>query len=103
MFSFLSDCFRGFKLKFKRLEPVPPRAELKALDRASMVAPKMTKEVAEPLLTLKEAKELGHPLFRDLVPYSVHVTVGEYASRRDHLVKNTIIDELEYLNAELQE
>lgn len=79
------------------------KSELKALDRASMVSPKTTKEVAEPIFFLKEGKEFGRLLFRNLVPYSVHVAAKEYTSRKDHIVENTIIDELEYLNTELQE
>ena len=87
----------------KYAEPVPPQAELKALDRASMVSPKMSKEMVQPILTLNESNELGQPLFNNLVPYSVHVAADNYASRKNYLVKTTIIDKLEYLNAELQE
>ena len=68
-----------------------------------MVSPKLSKEVAQPVATLKESDRLGQSLFNNLVPYSVHVATGNYVSRKEHLLKTTIIDKLEHLNAELQE
>lgn len=85
------------------LLPVPPKSELKTLDRASMVATKVPVEVADPLSMLGENGELGRPLFSKLVPYSVHVAASIYADRRDRLVSNTIIDELEGLTARLHD
>ena len=68
-----------------------------------MVSPKMTKEVTQPILILSENKELGQPLFKNLIPFPIHAAADNYASRKDYLVKTTIIDKLEHLNAELQE
>ncbi|KAK8175603.1 BRO1-like domain-containing protein [Phyllosticta citrichinensis] len=84
------------------LLPVPPKSELKTLDRASMVAAKIPKEVSDPLSMLGDNGELGRPLFSKLVPYSVHVAASIYADRRDRLVNKTI-DELEDLTARIHE
>ncbi|KAK8168252.1 pH-response regulator protein-like protein palA/RIM20 [Phyllosticta citrichinensis] len=84
------------------LLPVPPKSELETLDRASMVAAKIPKEVSDPLFMLGDNGELGRPLFSKLVPYSVHVAASIYADRRDRLVNKTI-DELEDLTARIHE
>lgn len=85
------------------LMPEPPKSELKILDRASMVAPKVPKEVSHSNEMLSDHGELGRPLFARLVPYSVHVAASIYADRRDRLVNNTIIAELETLTQRIQE
>lgn len=82
------------------LEPVPPKPELKTLDRATMVSAKTTKEVSDPLSILGENSDLGRPLFSKLVPYSVHIAASIYGDRRDRLVNKTI-DELEGLTARI--
>ena len=82
---------------------MPSDTDIKALERVNMVSPKVLKEVAQPVTSLNENDELGRPLFNTLVPYSVHIAAGNYVSRKEHLVKTTIIDKLEHLNAELQE
>lgn len=80
------------------LIPEPSKSELKYLDRASMVGPKVPKEVSQSQELLGDGgSELGRPLFAKLVPYSVHVAASIYADRRDRLVNNTIIAELEAL------
>ncbi|KAK7509497.1 BRO1-like domain-containing protein [Phyllosticta citriasiana] len=84
------------------LLPVPPKSELKTLDRASMVAARVPKEVSDPLSMLGDNGELGRPLFSKLVPYSVHVAASIYADRRDRLVNKTI-EELEDLTARIHE
>ncbi|KAK8435982.1 BRO1-like domain-containing protein [Phyllosticta citricarpa] len=84
------------------LVPVPPKSELKTLDRASMVAARVPKEVSDPLSMLGDNGELGRPLFSKLVPYSVHVAASIYADRRDRLVNKTV-DELEDLTARIHE
>ncbi|KAK7542307.1 BRO1-like domain-containing protein [Phyllosticta citribraziliensis] len=84
------------------LLPVPPKSELKTLDRAGMVAAKIPKEISDPLSMLGDNGELGRPLFSKLVPYSVHVAASIYADRRDRLVNKTI-DELEDLTARIHE
>ncbi|KAL2352790.1 BRO1-like domain-containing protein [Cryomyces antarcticus] len=85
------------------LIPVPPKSELKTLDRASMVAAKVSKEVSDSSSMLGDHGEFGRPLFAKLVPYSVHVAASIYADRRDRLVNHTIIDELEGLTNKIHE
>ena len=85
------------------LLPEPSKSELKTLERASMVASKVPKEVANSQETLGDHGELGKPLFAKLVPYSVHVAASIYADRRDRLVNNTIIAELEALTSRIHE
>lgn len=77
--------------------PVPPKSELKPLDRATMVSSKVPKEIAEATSMLGEGSELGPLLFNKLVPYSVHVAASIYADRRDRLVNQDIVDELEVM------
>lgn len=86
------------------LIPEPSKSELKTLDRASMVGPKIPKEVSHSQEMLgAEGSEFGRPLFAKLVPYSVHVAASIYADRRDRLVNNTIIAELEALTQSIHE
>jgi programmed cell death 6-interacting protein len=85
------------------LLPVTPKAELKILDRANMVVSRVPKEVAESNSMLGERGELGPALFSKLVPYSVHLAASIYVDRRDRLVNNTIIEELEGLTTQIHE
>ena len=85
------------------LQPEPPKSQLKVLDRASMVSAKVPPEVSDSQGMLGERGELGQPLFTKLVPYSVHVAVSIYADRRDRLVNNNIISELEALTQKIHE
>ncbi|KAK5138371.1 hypothetical protein LTR08_003432 [Meristemomyces frigidus] len=85
------------------LLPEPPKSELKVLDRASMVAARVPKEVSNSQDMLGDCGELGKPLFAKLVPYSVHVAASIYADRRDRLVNNTIIAELDAMTQRIQE
>lgn len=85
------------------LVPEPPKSELRVLDRASMVAARVPKEVSHSQEMLGDHGELGKPLFAKLVPYSVHVAASIYADRRDRLVNNTIIAELETLTQRVHE
>ena len=84
------------------LIPVPPKSELKALDRAPMATAKVPKEVSDPISMLGENGAFGQPLFAKLVPYAVHVAASIYVERRDRLVNTTIIDELEGLTDNLR-
>lgn len=82
----------------------PSKSELKVLDRASMVSAKVPKEVSDSTSMLTEhGSELGKPLFAKLVPYSVHVAASIYVDRRDRLINNTIISELETLTQRIHE
>ncbi|KAJ8114705.1 hypothetical protein OPT61_g3486 [Boeremia exigua] len=85
------------------LLPVPPKAELKILDRANMVVSRVPKEIAESNALLGEKGELGPALFSKLVPYSVHLAASIYVDRRDRLVNTTIAEELENLTAQIHE
>ncbi|KAF2840799.1 BRO1-domain-containing protein [Patellaria atrata CBS 101060] len=84
------------------LLPVPPKSELRTLDRAKMVDSRVPKEVSESISMLSENGPLGRPLFTKLVPYSVHVAASIYVDRRDRLVNQTI-DELEDLTTKIHE
>ncbi|KAF2709333.1 BRO1-domain-containing protein [Pleomassaria siparia CBS 279.74] len=85
------------------LLPVPPKSELKILDRANMVVSRVPKEVADSNALLGEGGELGPALFSKLVPYSVHLAASIYVDRRDRLVNKTIVDELEALTNQIHD
>lgn len=68
-----------------------------------MAIARIPAEVANPTEKLGEHAEFGPPLFTKLVPYSVHVAVSIYEERRDRLVNQNIIRELENLNEKLHE
>ena len=85
------------------LMPVPPKSELKTLDRAGMATPRVPQEVADPASMLGDKKPFGQPLFSKLVPYAVHIAVSIYEQRKERLVNSTIIDELESLTNKLKE
>ncbi|KAH8677542.1 BRO1-like domain-containing protein [Xylariales sp. PMI_506] len=85
------------------LNIVPPKSELKILDRASMAVPRVPPQVSAPLDHLGEKGEFGPALFTKLVPYSVHIAVSIYEERRDRLVNQNIIAELEVLNERIHE
>ncbi|KAI2634109.1 BRO1-domain-containing protein [Hypomontagnella submonticulosa] len=85
------------------LNPVPPKSELKILDRATMAAARIPPQLSAPLDYLSEKGEFGPPLFTKLVPYSVHIAVSIYEERRDRLVNQNIIAELETLNERIHE
>ena len=52
---------------------------------------------------LSDTGPFGAPLFAKLVPFAVHIAANIYAERRDRLVNNAIIDELEAMTAKLHE
>jgi len=85
------------------LLPVPPKAELKILDRANMVKSRVPKEVADSNALLGDNGELGPALFSKLVPYSVHLAASIYVDRRDRLVNSSIIEDLEALTAQIHD
>ena len=85
------------------LIPVSPKSELKTLDRANMVIAKPPKEVAEGISMLGEGAPFGHPLFAKLVPYAVHKAASIYAERRDRLVNQSIITDLEAMTMKLRD
>lgn len=85
------------------LNTVPPKSELKSLERANMVIARVPKEVSEPHEFLGDHKEFGQPLFAHLVPYAVHMAASIYEERRDRLVNTQIIEELEKLNTKIHD
>ncbi|RFU26102.1 hypothetical protein B7463_g10238, partial [Scytalidium lignicola] len=84
-------------------EPVPPKSELKKLDRANMAIARVPKEVSDPAEFIGHDKEFGPPLFEKLVPFAVHIAASIYEERRDRLVNNNIIDELELLTTTIHD
>lgn len=85
------------------LSPVPPKSELKTLDRASMVDSKAPSQVTDAISMLGENGPLGQPLFSKLVPYAVHIAASIYSDRRDRLVNESLIGELESMTDKLRE
>ncbi|USW58432.1 Putative vacuolar protein-sorting protein Bro1 [Septoria linicola] len=85
------------------LIPEPSKSELRPLDRASMVQSRVPKEVSNSQEMLGDKSELGKPLFSKLVPYAVHVAASIYSDRRDRLVNNSIIAELDAMNVRIHE
>lgn len=83
--------------------PIPPKSELKTLDRANMVAARPPKEVQDGISLLGEGLPFGRPLFAKLVPYAVHVAASIYIERRDRLVNQSIIADLEGMTARLRD
>ncbi|KND94256.1 pH-response regulator protein palA/prr-1, partial [Tolypocladium ophioglossoides CBS 100239] len=83
------------------LSPVPPKSELKILDRFNMSEAKVPPEVANPYEFLGDKAEFGPALFSRLVPFSVHVAISIYEERRDRMVNQNIIQELETLTEKI--
>ncbi|KAA8907826.1 BRO1-like domain-containing protein [Sphaerosporella brunnea] len=83
--------------------PVPPPASLPRISRASMVSARIPKEVSEGTSMLSDTGPYSAPLFAKLVPFAVHLAATIYVERRDRLVNNTIVDELENLTAKLHD
>jgi programmed cell death 6-interacting protein len=84
-------------------DPVPPKSELKTLERANMAVAKIPKEVSEPSAFIGDNGEFGPPLFAKLVPFAVHVAASIYEERRDRLVNTNIIEELEILTTKIHD
>ncbi|KAK4172330.1 putative pH-response regulator protein [Triangularia setosa] len=85
------------------LQIVPPKPELKILERANMALARVPPQVAKPYEYFGDHAEFGPALFTKLVPFSVHVAVSIYEERRDRLVNNNIIAELETMTDRLHE
>ncbi|XHG00562.1 hypothetical protein AWENTII_003998 [Aspergillus wentii] len=85
------------------LNPVPPKSELKTVERASMVAAKAPSQVTDAISMLGDNGPLGQPLFSKLVPYAVHIAASIYSDRRDRLVNENVIGELETMTDKLRE
>lgn len=84
------------------LQSVPHKSELKTIGRAGMATPRAPEEVANPASALGDDGTFGQPLFAKLVPYAVHVAASIYEERKNRLVNNSIIDEIESLTNNLK-
>ncbi|KAJ5934716.1 hypothetical protein N7466_004263 [Penicillium verhagenii] len=85
------------------LNPVPTKSELKAIDRASMVAAKAPTQVTDAISMLGNNGPLGQPLFARLVPYAVHIAASIYSDRRDRLINESLVGELESMTDKLRD
>ncbi|KAJ5144087.1 uncharacterized protein N7515_002874 [Penicillium bovifimosum] len=85
------------------LNPVPPKSELRAIERASMVMAKAPSQVTDAISMLGSNGPLGQPLFSKLVPYAVHIAASIYTDRRDRLVNDNLIGELESMTDKLRD
>jgi programmed cell death 6-interacting protein len=68
-----------------------------------MAVARVPPQVAKPYEFFGDHAEFGPALFTKLVPFSVHVAVSIYEERRDRLVSNNIIAELETMTAKLHQ
>ncbi|KAG6301965.1 hypothetical protein E4U09_004141 [Claviceps aff. purpurea] len=80
------------------LNPVPLKSELRLLERANMALARVRPQVTKPFDYLGDKAEFGPALFCKLVPFSVQVAISIYEERRDRMVNQNIIQELETLN-----
>ncbi|XMA12883.1 hypothetical protein WAI453_005674 [Rhynchosporium graminicola] len=85
------------------LNPVPPKSELKTLERAAMAVAKVPKEISDPASFIGDKGEFGPPLFAKLVPFAVHVAASIYEERRDRVVNTNIVEELEILTTKIHD
>ena len=85
------------------LQPETPKSEMRLLDRTNMVAAKAPADVQNGISLLGAGKAFGPALFEKLVPYAVHQAASIYADRRDRLVNQSIIVDLESMTARLRE
>ncbi|KAI5288166.1 pH-response regulator protein palA/rim20 [Ascosphaera aggregata] len=85
------------------LHPVPPKSGLKPIERANMVGSKAPPEVTDAISMIGEKAPLGPPLFSKLVPYAVHIAASIYTDRRDRLVSQTLVGEIESMTTKLRE
>ena len=83
------------------LNLVPPKSELKTLERAGMVVARVPPDVSAPQDFLGDNAAFGPPLFAKLVPFAVHLAASIYQERRDRLVHTQIIEPLDLLTAKI--
>ncbi|KAH7347267.1 BRO1-like domain-containing protein [Plectosphaerella cucumerina] len=83
------------------MDPVPPKSELKILERFNMAKAVVPPEIENPFDYLGDQTEFGPPLFAQLVPFAVHAAITIYEQRRDRLVNTSIIQPLEDLTERL--
>jgi len=83
--------------------PVPPASALPPIQKATMAKSVVPKEITEAQTNLTETGPYGAPLFAKLVPFAVHLAASIYAEKRDKLVDNELIGELEALTTKLHD
>ncbi|VUC36723.1 unnamed protein product [Clonostachys rosea] len=83
------------------LNAVPPKSELKILERANMAVARIPPQVANPYQYLGDQAEYGPALFARLVPFAVHLAISIYEERRDRMVNQSIVQKLESLTEEI--
>lgn len=84
------------------LLPVPSKSELDILQRANMVSARAPTEVSDGISLLGPNQPFGNPLFEKLVPYAVHQAASIYADRRDRLVNQSIIADIDSMTDQLR-
>ena len=67
-----------------------------------MAVPVVPAQVSAPLDHMGDGASLGPLLFAKLVPFAVHAAVSVYEQRRDTLVNESIVMQLEALNAKMR-
>lgn len=67
-----------------------------------MAVARVPKQVSDPYEFLGDQAEFGPALFSRLVPFSVHVATSIYEERRDRMVSQTIIQQLETMTEQFQ-
>ncbi|KAF4981377.1 hypothetical protein FZEAL_2807 [Fusarium zealandicum] len=82
---------------------VPPKSELKILDRANMAVARVPAQVSNPYDYFGDRAEFGPALFSRLVPFSVHVAISIYEERRDRVISHNIIEQLEKLTEKIHD
>ncbi|KAK7420562.1 pH-response regulator protein palA/rim20 [Neonectria magnoliae] len=85
------------------LNAVPPKSDLKILDRANLAVARIPAQIANPYEYFGDRAEFGPALFSRLVPFSVHVATSIYEERRDRMVNQNIIQELENLTEKIHD
>lgn len=100
---FLSKSLSIFPVnaRLTSVDVVPPKSELKILERANMAVARVPKQVSDPYEFFGDKAEFGPALFSRLVPFSVHLAISIYEERRDRMVNQNLIQELETLTEEV--
>lgn len=68
-----------------------------------MVKARVPTEVEAGSTMISDSGPFGKPLFAKLVPFAVTVAASIYEERRDRLVNDTIVEELDTLTVKLHE
>lgn len=80
------------------LQPITPMSSLSDIQSAPMAKATIPPELAAPIDHL-QSSALGTPLFQTLVPHGVHLAISIYDDRKDQLVRTSISERAEELDA----